>query len=374
MPNISIGHTKQFELLRSAVLSKRAAHAYLFWGEPGIGKNAFAFRVAESFLCEREEFGSCGECSSCIKMQKLSHPNLKILFPVKHVTENRGPAVDMKDYELHFRNFLQNPYRPIADTGNQSIAINDIRQLKREASFGSSEKGRRIFILLNIETMRTEAVNSLLKILEEPPENVLFIMTTGNLDLILPTIRSRCQLIRFQPFTREELLALLRHYHPEKEDSLLQSISILAEGNYRNAMDFLSDRLDEDQALVVEFLRDAHKGTPVAINQLIKKLYGEKDRAQIRRFFQLLMLWFRDLILIDNSENWRERILFKSQREALVKFLNFYRGLDLNLAVDIVDDGIQHLESNGYPPLVITNLTIRLHEMLRAQTRKKRSA
>lgn len=183
------GHDLQVEMFRRAIARGRLAHAYLLIGPSGIGKRLFARTVAQCLFCERipdTQLDACGECPSCRQMQAGTHPDLltiglpegKRILPISLIVGDE------------------------ATRGRSGLCY--------EIAMAPMSAGRRIAIIDNAEAMNEEAANALLKTLEEPPPGSVLFLLTPDTEPILPTIRSRCQPVRFSPLGRDDLLALLR--------------------------------------------------------------------------------------------------------------------------------------------------------------------
>ena len=366
MPNLWIGHKNQFDSLKTAVENNRAAHAYLLWGARGIGKNAFAVQAARAYLCENETFGICGECNSCLKTKKQAHPDLKILLPVKH----QSGEVDQTDIKKQLNHLLTKPHLPTESSVNLNIGIEEVRKLRKEASLSPYESPMRIILILDMEKFSAGAANALLKLLEEPPATVRFIMTTNSFDGVLPTIRSRCQSLRFQGHSDESMRYLLNLYFPDYGAEETESLLQLAEGNFHDAVSFMGDNIEEEQEYVVEFLRNAHSGTPITINEAIRKLFGGKDKDQIRRFMKMLLQWFRDLLVLKNGKEGKQNIVFSKQKETMINYGQYYDKLDISEAVRIIEENALYFEQKVYVPLVITRMAIQLNRLLKNSSSK----
>lgn len=161
-----IGQTTPVDVLQRALRSGKSAHAYLFEGIEGCGKGTTALAFVEATFCGRDD--GCGACPSCRKMDKLQHPDL-------HMVEPDGAF----------------------------IKIDQIRELQRELVLRPIEAPLKACIIRDADRLNPSAGNALLKTLEEPPGNALMILLTTNLDSVLPTVRSRCQLLRFAPLSEE---------------------------------------------------------------------------------------------------------------------------------------------------------------------------
>lgn len=171
--NENFGNTVAYKLLAMALRSGRIAHAYLFRGPAGSPKSAFAYRFAAGLLCDvSRQDEACGSCYSCQEVFKRSHPDLFVI-------EKEGSAIRIKQSHEILKEALTRPFH----------------------------SGRKVFVIEDVEEMTAEASNALLKLVEEPPPYVVFIMTTGNASAIPDTIISRCQVVPFKevPGDRDNL-------------------------------------------------------------------------------------------------------------------------------------------------------------------------
>jgi len=191
-----LGQTKALTLLSRAVASGRLAHAYLFVGPDGVGKTTVALDLAATLLCRLPEEGRpCGRCPGCMKYRSGNHPDFVRIRP-----------------------------------DGAAIKIDQIRELKKSLNFAPFESGVRIVLLEEVQTMRREAGNSLLKALEEPPPGNLLILIGTGAGMILDTIVSRCQVIPFTPLPLELAAAIIRQHRPELDTAASEALAALADG------------------------------------------------------------------------------------------------------------------------------------------------
>jgi DNA polymerase-3 subunit delta' len=193
------------ERLRQSIINNRLAHAFLFYGPEGCGKEAIAIELAKALNCQDDKSRPCNQCTSCHKINHLNHPDIKFVFPIS----NSWSMEEMKERQ---RKKAENLYSKIDLSGHTLISIEKVRDLKNESKYAPYEAIKKVFILSDADKMTRESANSFLKLLEEPPDNLLLILITSSLKGILDTIRSRCQRIYFPQLSFEEALYVVEKY------------------------------------------------------------------------------------------------------------------------------------------------------------------
>lgn len=184
-----VGHEAQWSLFARAVARGRLASTFLFVGDPGIGKCKFAMELGKSLLCSERnsDLRACGQCPSCVQCDAQTHPDL--LYYCKPEDRTEFPVrLLIGEKETRMREGL-------------------CSDISKKPYMG----GRRIAILDDADTLNEESANCLLKTLEEPPPNSILILIGTSVSRQLPTIRSRCQIIRFSPLQVEEVVSILRN-------------------------------------------------------------------------------------------------------------------------------------------------------------------
>ena len=218
------GHSERVEWLRRAIQRNRLSHGYVFAGKEGIGKRLFARAVAQCLFCQRhadEELLACGECSACKQVLAGTHPDLH------EVGRPAGKA------ELPIAAFLGPP----ENRGREGLCY-DLSRLPMAGD-------RKIAIIDDASAMNDEAANAFLKTLEEPPPKALIMLIVDNLDALLPTIRSRCQVIRFDPLLPADLADLMLQLEWVKEPAEAAALSELSDGSLAVAAQLLDPALRE---------------------------------------------------------------------------------------------------------------------------------
>ena len=367
--NSIIGQSRAQEILRRSIEQARIAHAYLLWGPRGVGKDALAIEFAKTLLCERQGTAACDVCSSCIKVQNLQHPNLKLVFALPATKPDKGRDNGEEKLQPDIREEIRsqleqkakNPYFHFEIPKATQINIGSIREVKKESSLSAYEKGKKVFILCDAEMMNDTSANSLLKVLEEPLSDTIFFLTTSRKEKLLPTIISRCQSIRCEALREGEIERALieREYILPEQAHLL---SRLAGGDYSYALELLSEDVVSKRAGAVEFLRTALSGRSMKLLEEIEERVAENDRSAVEQLLMLLLVWFRDAMVM--KEQVGNGIINQDQREDLTRFLARFGGSNFPETIGAVERALELLRGNVYLPLVLLSVSIQLKRIL----------
>jgi DNA polymerase-3 subunit delta' len=241
-----IGQEATKQRLINSVNENRVSHAQLFLGPEGAGALALAVAYAQYLSCEdKQPDDSCGVCSSCRKYQKLMHPDLHFSYPffAKHKDDTALTFIEQwRDA------FTTNPYLSLdiwrgyldADNKQANINIAECHQIIKKLSFKPFESVYKILILWLPEYLDKEG-NALLKVIEEPQPNTLFLLVAQNQDQILNTILSRTQLIKIPCLNYEDIKGELIHKHHQTETAAAE-IAYLSNGNMTEALGYAAAR------------------------------------------------------------------------------------------------------------------------------------
>jgi DNA polymerase-3 subunit delta' len=364
-----IGQNRVKELLRRVLASGTVAHAHLFSGSEGVGKDATAIEFARALNCQVNNVDPCGTCASCRKIDLLQHPNLDFVFalPVgKNEAAGDDPVASLSEDQVasikeQLRLKAENPYHRMLVSKANFIKINSVRNLRREASLSAFEGGKRVFVISNAEEMNAEASNSLLKTLEEPSSDSVFILTTAQKEQLLPTIVSRCQQVQFDPLSEEELQqALMSRNGVQQAQAALTAR--LAHGSYTAALELLSVDMVEQRKDAVQFLRLLLAAPRIPLAQEIERIASPGDRSAVERWMKLLGVWLRDALVL--REHGESGLLNLDQLKDLTSFNQKFPRANLSRALDAVEASIALVGKNGYLPLVLTGLAIELKKHL----------
>jgi DNA polymerase-3 subunit delta' len=364
-----VGQERIKSLLRSAIERDRVAHAYLFHGEEGVGMDAMAIEFARVLNCTQGAVGACGSCSSCKLFDTLQHPNLRLVFALprgKSERSDESPLNALTDAEVkiiqeQLRRKSTNPYHQIQIPKANEIRINSIREMRRDASLSAFAAGWKVFLLLGADRMNDEASNALLKTLEEPTPRTVVILTTSKRERLLPTIVSRCQIVRFDSLSSEDIRgALVTRCSVSQEDA--QLVAVLANGSFTHALDLLDTNVRESRDAVVEFIRNALSHRPSKLFDQVDELVTASDRAGMERWLSLMLIWFRDAGAL--REGKRTGIVNIDQLESLQSFVANFPSADHTRVISSVERAIALVSKNVYLPLVLANLAYQLKEAI----------
>jgi DNA polymerase-3 subunit delta' len=253
-----IGHDRQIAYLQNAMRNGRVAHAYLFLGKEGIGKKFFALNLAKALNCPHSNEDCCDECPSCLKVDRLHHPDVLLIEPQ-----------------------------------GQWIRINQIRDLQRELSHRPYEGERRVCILTDSDRMRQEAANALLKILEEPPLHTVLILLAANGDLMLPTVTSRCQRIPFNPLPLDRITEIIRSRLNLKSEEA-HILACLADGSLGKALGMDLDLVLRTRREIIGKIIDLPSYAAEEILVFAEELATSNE--DLPTLLTIIHSWYRDLL------------------------------------------------------------------------------
>ena len=339
-------HLRYF--LDNAFQSNRLGHSFLLHGPDGVGKLAVALAFSKALLCEADAERACNSCKHCKQVAALAHPGITLIFP-------HPKAAKVEELVRVNESVASNPYCMERAWPGSLISIDRIRKLKKDLGFRSFEGRSRLIIINDMHMMTAEATNSLLKILEEPPEKTCFLLITTKLSGLLPTIISRCQQLRFDPLQPDEIETGLREKETGSKTHDYELISRLAGGSMRRAFRLMEDGFSEKKSLATDILRTAFK-KPSNRAAFATELANSNDKFVIREMLGFILLWLRDAMYIsclgDASDS--SQLVNLDQRESLFKFVKSLPDFDYEHAMTEVDRSMLMLDRHVQPALVLT--------------------
>jgi DNA polymerase-3 subunit delta' len=274
------------------------ASAYLFYGEVGTGKWALALELAKAINCENSGNQGCDDCLSCRKIDKLIHPDVKTIFPVPFSSAKTQAERDKRQeaMEKFKKEKIEDPYTIVKFEKNVNIPVDQIREMQRELSLKPFEGKRKVVIIAEVENMHPSSANSLLKTLEEPPPDSNLILTTTDMNRLLPTVVSRCQQIRFGkiPSSLIEKRLRERHHIPDGKASFYAKIS---NGSLGKALDFIGGEKENIRQDAIGMFETSVEGNTAKIVQKVDELLSSWDKNSILEMFEFLISLLRDIYL-----------------------------------------------------------------------------
>jgi DNA polymerase-3 subunit delta' len=374
--NEVIGQSEIKARLRGLVQHNRLSHALLLCAPEGAGALPLALAFAQYLLCEHVSNSkteldfpaeSCGVCPSCRKAAQLIHPDIHYSYPV--VVKKTGEKPISADFINEWREFIaKSPYGTIfdwlqfiqADNKQGNITANECNEINRKLSLKSFEGGYKILIMWMPEYLRNEG-NKLLKLIEEPPPDTLFIMVTEDEDQILPTILSRVQNIHLpRPSVSEICNALIDRESVQPEKA--RQLAVVCENNYREALHQLQHDEEDWLGLLREWLNAILKTGPVNQVKWVDQI-GKVGREKQKQFLQYFIHLLEQAIRLRMYESTVMDIPDPEKDFAI----RLNKTADLAAQQAIVRElnrSIYYIERNAHAKMLFHALTIRLYHIL----------
>ena len=302
--NDVIGQDDVKRRLVSMVQHNRLPHALMLCGPSGSGKMALGLAFASYLLCERhaEVDAPCGECASCVMMRRFEHPDLHFSYPViRPAGTSSEHKMNSDDFAPQWREMLQKTLYPSMDlwldqmdAANQQaqMGVGESDLLMKRLGMKSSQGGYKVAVVWLAERMNQECANKLLKLLEEPPAQTLFIMVCQEPELLLETIKSRTQRIDLAPITVADMQqALIQKRNIMPEDA--RRVARLANGSWTNALAELSVDNENKQFLdmFIMLMRLAYQRNIRELRRWSDAVaaYGREKQKRMLTYFARLM-------------------------------------------------------------------------------------
>jgi DNA polymerase-3 subunit delta' len=392
-----IGQKETKEQLVQMVQHNRLSHALLFLGKEGSGALSLALAFAQYIVCEKVNskntaaiaepslFGepelpttnhqpstltdSCGTCPACTKAHQLIHPDIHFSYPV--ITKKAGEKPISTDYIKEWREFVSiHPYGNVydwlqfidAENKQGNITANECNDIIRKLNLKSFESEYKILIMWMPEFLGKEG-NKLLKLIEEPPPNTLFIFVAENENAILPTILSRTQLVKVPALSNIEIEAALE-LRAGVAIEKAQQVAAVSEGNYREALQLLQHADDDWLHLLREWLNAIIRTGPVAQLKWIDetaKMGREKQKQFLKYFIHLLEEAIRLRVIVTGNHQpptsnpetdfalRLNKLCSIGQQEAIIKEL---------------DKASYYIERNANAKMLFHALSIKLYHII----------
>lgn len=365
------------EQLINQVHEHRISHAQFFLAQPGNHAFALAVALAQYLCCEHPtDTDSCGTCPSCVQFSKLSHPDLHIYFPncttktVKKDPDSIQLAQQFKDFVIKndYHIDMQDWISELDGENKQpSINIRDCSNIINHNSMRSYMGGYKIYILWSVDRLHHAAAPKLLKTLEEPDGQSLFILISEKPDQILSTILSRTQLVKIPRLTDEELFNAIKNAIPDMDDLTAHDIAVISEGDYNKALQIYQnnaeqrDMIDTFDAMMSSIVAFAQQRPLAEINYAhVQELFGEivkQGREKQKAFVELILRMLRNLLMQNTGSNL---VKITDQESGI---LSTFKNINLKSISQMTEEcnkALYHIGRNGNTSIILTDLYFKM--------------
>ncbi|WP_298820189.1 DNA polymerase III subunit delta' [Chloroflexus sp.] len=331
------GHEWAIAQLRSNIRANRVAHAYLFTGPPGIGKSLLALRMAQALTCERQTGDPCLQCRTCRRVERGNHPDVRVAgMETQAAAAKADEAARQKE-----------------------LKIATIREWQRDLALRPYEAARRVLILRDAERLSEEAANAMLKTLEEPPEFATLLLVAHSNEL-LPTIVSRCRVLRLRPLSREQVAAALRARGATPERAV--ELAAWSGGRVGWAITMLADETAQaarrEQLAALIALREQDLSAGLQWAEQRAKEYRAGEQETVLAWLELWQSWWRDVVYV--AAGCDEAVTNVDRRAELAALARQVKPAEaLAFWQQIVMTG-QQLRENVNPQLALEHLVLHL--------------
>ena len=363
------GHKEITGALRDLADSGKVPHAFLFSGISGIGKMRTARAFAQYLHCKNRKNGdSCGCCPSCLQHQKHNNPDLHFIYPI---LKKEGTQIS-KDWIDEWREMIDSySYMPLekwndflkAGNSQPAIYVQEAEDIISRASLSAFQENLKIFIIWLPEKLRPEAANKLLKIIEEPFEDTVFILVSNNDSKILPTILSRTQRFNFKPLKESELKELL--VSSGVEHDMADDAARISEGSLQKADEIAChpEELLEFSNLFKEIMRAAYALKAKQLKDLSEKT-AAFGREKLLRFLDYCGRMIRENYIY-NFNQPSLVLMTKDEETFSQKFAPFIHDGNVESLSEEIARASQDIERNGNSKIVMFDLMLLLSRLVR---------
>lgn len=319
-----VGHENIISNMKRAIENDKISHSYLFEGPEAVGKKKFALALAKTLLCKEGGLEPCNKCSSCIKFESGNHPDMYLIEPEKDV-------IKKEQVEEAIRSMITKPL----------------------------EGRRKIYIVDDSYKMTKEAQNGFLKTLEEPPAYVNMILISRNSGSILPTILSRCEVIKFFPIEKAKIIDFLMKKHGKTREEA-DFISSFSKGSIGKAIDLsLSENFTQMRDDTIEIVDNVLNGDKLKV--FTSMTFFEENEDNIEEILDIILYWFRDLLIY--KETGLEELLINKDKVELLSSKTFLTKEKINDIIETVQSTKDNLSRRVNYQLSLETMLLKIQEV-----------
>ena len=358
-----------WEQLRKITVSSRLGNAYLFYGPPGNGKEYIAIKFAQMVNCEKDKGSICGKCSSCKRSDILQHENINLVFPLPLLKNKSSGNVDDFD-KINIDTIIdsikkksKNPFHKIRVPNANRILIQSIRALRRKLYLKTQTFGRKVVLVFDAHLLNSgqgEAANAFLKILEEPPSNTTIILVTDHMELLLPTILSRCQKINF-PKLNNKYLEDWCSVNKVKKAHIPLVIG-LSGRNLHKVNLLISQPVEKIVDSISGLVKIIVEKNPEQWRRFINTYsrYSKQNNSEFFFHFNMLKIWFQAANRLSN--NLYHTLHSTPLKRDMKIFIKTNPNVDFCAIIYELEKPALAIKKNFYMPLVLVNLLIHIQK------------
>lgn len=311
--------------LIKSINNNQVSHCYIFEGPKGMGKYELSLIFAQSLLCENFNTNPCNKCLSCIKINSNNHPDL-------HIINNEETTIKREEIDELIESVYMKPY----------------------------ESAKKVYIIKEAHEMTTQAANTFLKTLEEPPGDSVIILLTSNANLLIPTIVSRCQTIKFRNVSKETIKAYLKENFgtsDEKADLAAE----YSKGILNKSVNIIkgNDNILQYRTEIIELFDKTINSDAEIIYEL--ENYFEENKDKIDTIIEIIMIWIRDITFMQNN---MDNLIINKDFKHLAKSHGQLMKNNLNL-IELMQKTSDNIKSNVNYRLAIDNMLLKIQEVFK---------
>lgn len=361
--------------LINSVNQNRIHHAHLFVENHGSGALALALAYIQYISCEnKQEQDSCGECSSCIKINKLIHSDIHFIFPIIALKNSENAhSVDFINEWRQFVN-INNAYidlnKWLEATGCEkkqfNIYTSQSQEIHDEVYKKPYESNFKFFVIWHAEKMGKDFANKILKELEEPPTDTIFILISDSVANILPTIISRCQILKTPKPNQNEIIEYLKQKYSDIEENKAHQISYIANGDIIRLHQIIEEQDSQKEltSLFSTYMRlcwDMSK----QYKELLKFVdnISSKNREYQKNFIEYSLNMMRENFIYNISDQ-RLNYMFENESKFSFNFAKYIRENNINTYYKELTKAKYHIERNVNSKLVFLDLSYIFYKLL----------
>lgn len=312
---------KAKEILTNFFESRRVPHAFIFNGAEGVGKFNTALQYAKILY---SQFPDNIQQLALKKINNLQEPYVKIIFPLPRAKGETAEdsSIDklsldqIESIQKEIFKKIENPYYKIYLEDANTIKINSIREIRKFINYSYHDIPLRFIFILDADLMNEQTQNALLKSLEEPPEGIIFFIITSHLEKLLPTIQSRCWIIKFQPLSNKAVAQILTNYF-KIENELSIKVAHFSDGSVQNAIVLIEKNLEQLLEKIISILRFSIARRYFSAYQDLISALDINSHDELKIIIRLIKIWLNDVIKnrYDNNDYY-----FEKYKDTLIKF------------------------------------------------------